>query len=173
MIVRHTREKATALSPGKAADDLTSCNPHWQPSLGFAPTNTMRICIDLDGVVCRLREPNQTYAELLPVPGAVERLRDLRAAGHYLILYTARHMKTCAGNVGQVVARQGGTTLDWLKRHDIEFDEFHFGKPHADVYIDDNAIRFESWDKIAADGSSLPLSNECRLAGQKKGESPP
>lgn len=120
----------------------------------------MRICIDLDGVVCRLRDPGQSYADLLPVPGAVEKLRALRAAGHYLILYTARHMKTCGGNVGQVVARQGTTTLDWLKQHEIEFDEFHFGKPHADVYIDDNAMRFEGWDKIASDGSSLPESSE-------------
>ena len=133
----------------------------------------MRICIDLDGVVCRLREPDQTYADLQPVPGAVEKLRALRAAGHYLILYTARHMKTCGGNVGQVVARQGATTLDWLKRHGIEFDEFHFGKPHADVYIDDNAVRFEGWDQIAADGSSLPMSNERRLAGRTQGESQP
>ncbi len=120
----------------------------------------MRICIDLDGVVCRLREPGQSYADLLPLPGAVDKLRALRAAGHYLILYTARHMKTCGGNVGQVVARQGGITLDWLKRHEVEFDEFHFGKPHADVYLDDNAMRFNGWDTIAADGSSLPKSSE-------------
>lgn len=133
----------------------------------------MRICIDLDGVVCRLREPDQSYADLLPVPGAVEKLRAMRAAGHYLILYTARHMKTCGGNVGQVVARQGATTLDWLKQHGIEFDEFHFGKPHADVYIDDNAVRFEGWNKIAADGLSLPMSNERRLAGRNQNESRP
>src|SRR5580704_11725181 len=130
----------------------------------------MRICIDLDGVVCRLREPDQSYAELLPVPGAVESLRAMRAAGHYLILYTARHMKTCGGNVGQVVARQGATTLEWLKQHGIEFDEIHFGKPHADVYIDDNAVRFEGWDKIAANGSSLPVSNEQRLAARNQNE---
>jgi len=126
----------------------------------------MRICIDLDGVVCQLREPGQTYAELEPLAGAVERLRSLRAAGHYLILYTARHMKTCNGNIGQVVARQGATTLDWLERHGIEFDEIHFGKPHADVYIDDNAIRFTDWDEIATDGSSLPRSSEQRHAEQ-------
>ena len=130
----------------------------------------MRICVDLDGVVCRLREPDQTYAELEPLPGAVEKLRALRAAGHYVILCTARHMKTCQGNVGQVVARQGAVTLDWLKRHGIEFDEFHFGKPHADVYIDDNAFRFEDWDKIAADGLSLPVSNENRHAARNQGD---
>jgi capsule biosynthesis phosphatase len=124
----------------------------------------MRICIDLDGVICQLRKPGQTYAELEPVSGAAQRLRDLKAAGHYLIICTARHMKTCNGNVGLVVARQGAVTLDWLARHAIPYDEIHFGKPHAQVYIDDNALRFESWDQIAPDGSTLPQSAESRLA---------
>jgi capsule biosynthesis phosphatase len=124
----------------------------------------MRICIDLDGVVCQLRRPEQQYAELLPVPGAVEKLRALRSAGHYVILCTARHMKTCGGNVGQVVARQGAVTLNWLAQNGIEYDEIYFGKPHADVYIDDNAVRFETWEAIDGDGSSLPVSEERRLA---------
>jgi capsule biosynthesis phosphatase len=120
----------------------------------------LRLCIDLDGVVCELRQPDQTYADLAPLPGAVETLRALRAAGHYVILLTARHMKTCEGNVGKVVARQGLTTLEWLARHGIEYDELHFGKPHADIYLDDNAVRFEGWDGIAGDGSSFPTSRE-------------
>jgi capsule biosynthesis phosphatase len=120
----------------------------------------MRICIDLDGVVCQLKGPGEKYSELEPVPGAIEKLRELKQAGHYLIINTARHMKTCDGNVGKVIARQGAVTLAWLARHGIEYDEIHFGKPHADVYIDDNALRFESWKVIAGNGSSLPRSAE-------------
>ncbi len=126
----------------------------------------MRICIDLDGVICELRRPGQKYAELQPVPGAVEKLRALKQADHYLIICTARHMKTCDGNVGQVVARQGAVTLDWLARHGVEYDEIHFGKPHAEIYIDDNALRFESWDKIVPDGSTFPQNAE-KLAAEK------
>ncbi len=125
----------------------------------------MKICIDVDGVICRLREPGQSYDELEPVPGAPEKLRMLKDAGHYLILHTARHMKTCSANVGLVVARQGKTLLDWLERFDVPYDEIHFGKPHADVYLDDNAMRFEGWDAIAGDGSTLPRSHESRHAG--------
>ncbi len=124
----------------------------------------MRICIDLDGVICKLREPGQEYRDLEPIPGAIEKLRQLKAAGHYLIISTARHMKTCQGNVGQVIARQGSATLDWLKQFDVPYDELHFGKPHAQVYIDDNAVRFESWDSIAGDGSTLPCSTEQQKA---------
>jgi capsule biosynthesis phosphatase len=126
----------------------------------------MKICIDLDGVICRLKRPGENYADLEPVAGAVEKLRALRAAGHYLIISTARHMKTCEGNVGRVVARQGAVTLNWLARHGIEYDEIHFGKPHAQVYLDDNAFRFTGWDQIAGDGSNLPRSAEDQMAKQ-------
>jgi len=83
----------------------------------------MRICIDLDGTICRLREGNETYAQVKPMPGAAEKMRALKAAGHYLIILTARHMATCGGNVGLVVARQGKTLFDWLAHHEIPYDE--------------------------------------------------
>jgi capsule biosynthesis phosphatase len=120
----------------------------------------VRICIDLDGVIAELKGPTQSYADVAPVPGAAEHIASLRKAGHYVIVYTARHMKTCAGNVGMVIARLGKVTLDWLAKHGIEYDEIVFGKPWADIYIDDNALRFHTWEEIAQDGSSLPASRE-------------
>jgi capsule biosynthesis phosphatase len=124
----------------------------------------MRICIDLDGVLCQLRREGQTYRDVEPMPGAVEKLRALRAAGHVVIIHTARHMKTCGGNAGLAIARIGGITLEWLARHGFEYDEIYFGKPWAEIYIDDNAMRFRSWDEIAADGSNLARSAESKLA---------
>lgn len=120
----------------------------------------MRICIDLDGVICELRQPGQRYSDLKPVAGAAEKLQSLRRAGHEVIVHTARHMRTCSGNVGLVLARQGMVTLRWLEKHCIEFDEIHFGKPHADVYLDDNGMRFVGCQSIDGDGTNLPLSKE-------------
>jgi capsule biosynthesis phosphatase len=120
----------------------------------------MKICIDIDGVICELRRPEQNYADLAPLPGAVEKINALKQAGHYLILCTARHMATCNSNIGMVVARQGKTLLDWLARHKIPYDEIWFGKPHADVYLDDNGLRFTGWNEISGDGSNLPVSRE-------------
>lgn len=122
----------------------------------------MRICIDLDGVICSLREDGQTYADVTPIEGAVEHIAALRAAGHHVIIHTARHMRTTGGNVGAVVARQGEVTLRWLREHGVEYDEIHFGKPWAEVYIDDNAWRFQSWADIGLDGAHLPSSQEAQ-----------
>ncbi len=122
----------------------------------------MRICIDLDGVIAQLKGKNESYAEIIPVPGAAEKIKQLKKNGHYIIIFTARHMKTCEGNVGAVIARQGKTTLDWLAKHEIPYDELIFGKPWADVYLDDNAQRFESWDAINGNGSSFQPSSETK-----------
>lgn len=124
----------------------------------------MRICIDLDGVIAQLKSPDETYSDLMPVPGAIEKIQQLKSHGHHIIIFTARHMKTCNGNVGAVIARQGKTTLDWLAKHNIPYDELIFGKPWADIYIDDNAHRFSAWSAINGDGSNLPISSETRKA---------
>jgi capsule biosynthesis phosphatase len=109
----------------------------------------LRICIDLDGTICEHRGPNDDYGSVRPLPHAAETIRAWRAQGHFVIISTARHMKTTQGNVGLAVARQGATLFQWLERHGIEFDEVHFGKPYADIYIDDNAVRFDgNWADI-------------------------
>jgi capsule biosynthesis phosphatase len=108
----------------------------------------MRIVIDLDGTICELKRPDQSYADVQPLPGAAERLRELRAAGHYVIVQTARNMATCESNVGRVMKNVGKITLDWLAEHEIEYDEIYFGKPNAHVYLDDRALRFSSWAEI-------------------------
>jgi capsule biosynthesis phosphatase len=120
----------------------------------------MRIAIDIDGTLCHFRADGEGYGDVKPLPGAAERMRSLKEAGHELVLLTARHMKTCGGNVGLVVQRQGLVLLEWLERYGIPYDEIWFGKPHADVYIDDNGFRFKAWSQIEPDGSNLPAANE-------------
>lgn len=119
----------------------------------------MRIVIDLDGVICPVRQEHQEYAELEPITGAVERLHELRKAGHYIIIQTARHMKTCDGNVGRVMQRLGKVTLDWLECHNVEYDEIFFGKPNGEIYLDDRGLRFEDWNSISEE-SLLEFARE-------------
>ena len=123
----------------------------------------MKLCIDLDGVICRLKKEGETYDQLLPVDGAPEKLRALKEAGHYIIINTARHMKTCQGNLGMVGSRIALITLKWLEQYNIPHDEVYFGKPHADIYIDDNAFRFNSWSEVDDNGANLPVSKEKQL----------
>lgn len=120
----------------------------------------LRIGVDIDGVLCDFKKGGESYFDVKPKCGAVEKLRELRKNGHYIILQTSRHMKTCNGNVSLVLKRIGKMTLDWLDKYGFEYDEIYFGIPHCDVYINDNGFRFSSWSDIRGDGSNLPISSE-------------
>ncbi|CAG1010618.1 MAG: HAD hydrolase family protein [Anaerolinea sp.] len=108
----------------------------------------MRIVIDLDGTICPIKQKHETYADLKPYPGAVEKMRALHEAGHYLIISTARNMATCDSNLGKVMRNVGKITLDWLEQYGIPYDEIYFGKPNAEVYLDDRALRFSDWAAV-------------------------
>ena len=108
----------------------------------------MRLVIDLDGTICELKKEGQTYADVQILPGALERLNELKAAGHYIIIQTARNMATQESNLGKVMKNVGKTTLDWLEKHNVPYDEIYFGKPNGHIYIDDRAFRFNGWSDI-------------------------
>ena len=102
------------------------------------------IVMDIDGTLCHLRQPGETYAELTPIEPIVETLRKYQEAGFYIILSTARNMQTHDGNLGRIIASTAPVLIDWLKRHDIPYDELHFGKPWqgcGGFYVDDKAVR--------------------------------
>lgn len=67
----------------------------------------MRIAIDLDGTICPIKGPDESYAQLKPFPGAAEKIRSWRAHGHYVTILTARNMATCESNVGKVIRNVG------------------------------------------------------------------
>jgi capsule biosynthesis phosphatase len=107
-----------------------------------------RICFDLDGTLCENKKPGQEYKDVLPTPGAVEYLKQLKEQGHYVIIMTARNMVTYNNNVGQIIANQAPIVIDWLKKYDIPYDELLFGKPHADFFVDDKGIQFTSIENL-------------------------
>lgn len=107
-----------------------------------------KYCFDLDGTICESKSLGQNYADVNPLPGAVETLKRLRTEGHYIIILTARNMSTYDNNLGKVVANQAPIVIDWLKKYEIPYDELLFGKPNADFFIDDKGIQFTNWNEI-------------------------
>jgi capsule biosynthesis phosphatase len=100
----------------------------------------MRVVFDLDNTLVSAPRVPGDYSTCEPRPSMVKLAQDLAAAGHTIIIWTARRMRTSQGNVGAAVADVGLVTLNELQRLEIPYHEVHFGKPHADVYIDDLAV---------------------------------
>lgn len=102
------------------------------------------IVIDVDGTLAGRRATGQTYAKVSPVPSVVQQMRSLKDQGYWIILYTSRNMRTYDGNIGRIMRHTAPVLVDWLARHEIPYDELHFGKPwcgHHGFYVDDRAIR--------------------------------
>ena len=115
----------------------------------------MRIIVDLDGTICPIKATGQSYADLKPLPGAIEKLNALKYDGWYIVIQTARNMATQESNLGKVIKNIGKITLDWLEEFEVPYDEIYFGKPNGQIYLDDRAWRFEGWDKLDSDSLKL------------------
>ena len=99
-----------------------------------------RICFDLDNTLVTFPKKKDDYTTVEPIIKNINFLKYVKTFGHTIIIYTARRMKTYKGNVGEVLCDIGKITFDTLYKFNIPFDEIYFGKPHADVYIDDLAL---------------------------------
>lgn len=126
----------------------------------MSENKNLRICIDLDGTICEIRKAQESYSDILPKDGAKEMIDILKKQGHTIIIHTARNMNTQGHNVGKVLKNVGKITLDWLEKHQIQYDEIFFGKPNADLTIDDRSLRFEDWRSIDEDLIKKLAKNE-------------
>ena len=102
-----------------------------------------RLVIDLDET---LTAPGGTgdYSAREPNLAVVERLREYSLQGFAVIVYTARNMRTYENSVGKINAFTLPVIIEWLKQHDVPFDEVHVGKPWCGTegfYVDDRAVR--------------------------------
>jgi len=108
--------------------------------------------MDVDGTLCIKKRPDQSYDEVQPNPPVVERLREYRENGFYVILATSRNMNSYDGNIGLITANTAKVLMGWLDRHDIPYDELHVGKPWAGrdgFYVDDRAVRPEEFTRLS------------------------
>jgi capsule biosynthesis phosphatase len=121
------------------------------------------IVIDVDGTLCPIKSPAESYESLMPYPEVVERLLHYREAGFTIILTTSRNMRTYEGNVGQILARTAPVLFDWLFRNGIPYDEIHFGKPwpgKGGFYVDDRAIRPSEFRSLSYEQIEELLTHE-------------
>tara|TARA_Y100000589_G_scaffold61480_1_gene52623 strand:+ start:5763 stop:7661 length:1899 start_codon:yes stop_codon:yes gene_type:complete len=104
------------------------------------PFKKLRVCFDLDNTLFRYKFPNENYSDIKPIEESINLLKTLKNLGHEIIIYTARGMATANQNLGSSLKRVGKDTFDVLHKYKIPYDEIYFGKPNADIYIDDKAF---------------------------------
>jgi capsule biosynthesis phosphatase len=104
---------------------------------------TGTIVIDLDGTLT-IPGSADSYETLKPRQAVVEQLRRYAAQGFRIAIMTSRNMRSFTNSIGRINAVTLPAAIEWLKRHDVPFDEIHVGKPWCGedgFYVDDRAIR--------------------------------
>lgn len=96
----------------------------------------MILAIDLDGVIHNPNDVEPGKKMGRPIEGAQEALENLTDQGHTIIIHTVR------GDSQHV--------RDWLEFYGLDDYEVTSTKPNADLYIDDKAMKFESWPQVMA-----------------------
>lgn len=121
------------------------------------------IVMDLDGTLCPIKQKDQRYEDLRPIPEVYEKLLEFRAKGWYIIISTARNMRTHEGNMGLINAHTTKSVLKWLEDYEVPYDEIYFGKPwagHNGFYVDDKAIRPSEFISMNLDEIRRLIGNE-------------
>ncbi|GAB32055.1 capsular biosynthesis protein [Acetobacter pasteurianus] len=110
-----------------------------------------RLIIDLDDTLT-LTDASKSYSEKEPNIDVVERLREYKQKGFEIVIQTARNVRTYNGNVGKINANTLPVIIDWLRQHEIPFDEIYVGKPWCGTegfYVDDKALRPDEFVKYS------------------------
>ena len=102
-----------------------------------------RLVIDLDGTITN-DDPSLDYADKQPNYDVVARLRAYQKMGYTIVIHTARNMRSFDNSLGLINAHTLPVIVEWLRRHEIPYDEIHVGKPWCGTegfYVDDRAVR--------------------------------
>ena len=102
-----------------------------------------RLVIDLDGTITN-DDPSLDYADKQPNDDVVARLRAYQEMGFTIVIHTARNMRSFDNSLGLINAHTLPVIVEWLRRHEIPYDEIHVGKPWCGTegfYVDDRAVR--------------------------------
>jgi histidinol phosphatase-like enzyme len=119
---------------------------------------TSTVAFDLDGTLAKFSSWKGYSSIGNPVPKIAKLARKCKKAGAYIVIFTCRI--TTADN--KVYLKSVNTVSQWLKSNRIPYDEIWLGigKPHADYYVDDRAIRVSCTHCINTLTSELILANE-------------
>jgi len=100
----------------------------------------LTICCDMDGIIATL-SPQNDYALARPQQDIIAALNTLHRAGNRIVIFTARGSATRIDWTG--------ITLRQLQDWGVSHDELRFGKPAADIYVDDRGTGISALLRLA------------------------
>ena len=103
----------------------------------------MRAVFDLDDTISIHK--NRDYPNAKPIIPVIEKIRKMKRDGWEIIIYSARGQVSCKGDINLIEKRNRPVVEKWLKEHDVPYDGLIFGKPIADLYVDDKGMGLQEF----------------------------
>ncbi len=100
------------------------------------------VAVDFDGVIVDYKEWSGHNSFGKVKEGAREVLQEFRRRGWVIVVWTTRYNKEGI----RKYLEENGIPFDYINENPLGPPDTS-RKIHADVYIDDKAIRFESWEQ--------------------------
>ena len=97
-------------------------------------------CFDIDNTICSTKRSN--YKNSKPNKKIIKLINFLYDEGHTIKIFTARYMGRNNDNIYNAKRQGYNFTKNQLDRWGLKYNKIFFGKPSADIYIDDKAIGF-------------------------------
>jgi hypothetical protein len=103
----------------------------------------MKIVIDIDGTLCDESDPDMS--KRTPYLERIAKLKVLYYAGNTIIIYTSRGMNSTSDDPIASDLKYRKFTEDQLSSWGVKYHKLVFGKPNADVYIDNKNCLLEDF----------------------------
>jgi histidinol phosphatase-like enzyme len=105
----------------------------------------MKIVIDIDGTLCD--EESSEITQRRPYLDRIAKLNQMYDAGDEVVIYTSRGMRSTEDDPAASDRKYRSITEIQLKAWGVKYDKLMFGKPNADVYIDNKNGLIEEFFK--------------------------
>lgn len=132
----------------------------------------MRIVFDVDDTISR-NWHRKDYSECEPITETISKINELYDAGNEIVLFTARGTISCHGDIRLAEQKNRKTLEQWLDKHGVKYTELRFGKPLADLYVDDKGISLIDFLKedirILGGGSGKKVEKICNVVKKELG----
>lgn len=126
---------------------------------------TKTIVVDVDDTIST--HTDRDYENANPHHDVIQKLRDLKALGWRIVLYTARGQLSCNGDLELIEKTRRPTLERWLAKHDVPYDELKFGKPLGVYYVDDKAMRPDEFLKARFEKLTGGSGADIEVAGDR------